>query len=183
MAKIYCVLRSTKALGSVLAVMAALLVVLLDSRPAHAVTLTVNSTADPDTGGCNSTQCTLRETISASNGLLTTDTIKFAMPDDPAVPGIEVKTISPNAALPTITDNVTIDGYTQAGALPNSATTNANSAVLKVEIRGSRAPQTADGLTVSGTGATNTTVEQPSQQDLHHPVLLQPTAGRPERLP
>jgi CSLREA domain-containing protein len=159
MAKIYGVLRSTKALWSVLAVVAALLVVFLDSRPAHAVTLTVNSRVDPGTGGCNSTQCTLREAINTSNGLPTTDTIEFAIPDDTAVPGIEVKTISPASQLPAITDNVTIDGYTQQGAVENSATTNANNAVLKVELSGANAPQAADGLTVSGAGATNTTIE------------------------
>jgi hypothetical protein len=38
--------------------------------------------------------------------------------------------------LPTITDNVTIDGYTQFGAEPNDATTNANSTVLKIELSG-----------------------------------------------
>ncbi len=159
MAKIYGVLRSTKALWSVLAVVAALLVVFLDSRPAHAVTLTVNSRVDPGTGGCNSTQCTLREAINTSNGLPTTDTIEFAIPDDTAVPGIEVKTISPASQLPAITDNVAIDGYTQQGAVENSATTNANNAVLKVELSGANAPQAADGLTVSGAGATNTTIE------------------------
>ncbi|HEX5847548.1 MAG TPA: hypothetical protein VFY59_00005, partial [Rubrobacter sp.] len=158
MAKIHGVLRSTKALGSVLAIVAALLVVFLDSRSAHAVTLTVNSRVDPGTGGCNSTQCTLREAINTSNGLPTTDTIEFAIPDDTAVPGIEVKTISPASQLPAITDNVTIDGYTQQGAVENSATTNANSAVLKVEIRGSSTPSAADGLVVSGTGAENTTI-------------------------
>jgi CSLREA domain-containing protein len=158
MARISHVLRSTKALGSVLAVIAALLVVLLDAHPAHAVTLTVNSRADPGTGGCNSTQCTLREAINTSNGLPTTETIEFAIPDNPTVPGIEVKTISPNSALPTITDNVTIDGYTQAGALPNSATTNANNAVLKVELSGANAPSAADGLVVSGAEAGNTTI-------------------------
>jgi CSLREA domain-containing protein len=149
---------SARVLGCFLAVMVALSVALLDSRPAHAITLTVNSRADPGTGGCNSTQCTLREAINPSNGLPTTDTIEFAIPDDPTVPGIEVKTISPTSQLPTITDNVTIDGYTQQGAVENSATTNANNAVLTVEIRGSSAPQTADGLVVSGAGAANTTI-------------------------
>jgi CSLREA domain-containing protein len=149
---------SARALGCFLAVMVALSVVLLDSRPAHAITLTVNSRADPGSGGCNSTECTLREAINTSNGLPTTETIEFAIPDDPTVPGIEVKTISPNPALPTITDNVTINGYTQAGALPNSATTNANNAVLKVQLSGANAPPTTDGLIVSGAGAGNTTI-------------------------
>jgi CSLREA domain-containing protein len=155
MAKTYGVPGSMKALGSVLAVMAALLVMLLDSRPAHAVTLTVNSRADPGTGGCNTTQCTLREAISTSNGLPTTDTIRFE------IQGTGVQTISPTSALPAITDNVTIDGYTQPGSKRNSVDTtiNANNAVLLVEIRGSSAPRAADGLTVSGAGAANTTID------------------------
>jgi CSLREA domain-containing protein len=155
MAKTYCVLRSMKALGPVLAVMAALLVMLLDSRPAHAVTLTVNSRADPGTGGCNTTQCTLREAISTSNGLPTTDTIRFE------IQGTGVQTISPTSPLPAITDNVTIDGYTQPGSKRNSVdtTNNANNAILLVEIRGSSAPRATDGLTVSGAGAANTTID------------------------
>jgi CSLREA domain-containing protein len=155
MAKTYCVLRSMKALGPVLAVMAALLVMLLDSRPAHAVTLTVNSRADPGTGGCNTTQCTLREAISTSNGLPTTDTIRFE------IQGTGVQTISPTSPLPAITDNATIDGYTQPGSKRNSVdtTNNANNAILLVEIRGSSAPRATDGLTVSGAGAANTTID------------------------
>ena len=44
--------------------------------------MTVNSTADP--GGCNSTEYTLRKAITTSNGLPTTDTINFNIPDGPA---------------------------------------------------------------------------------------------------
>jgi CSLREA domain-containing protein len=140
-----------RAFGFGLAVMVALCVVLLAPRPAHAVTFTVNSTADPGTGGCNSTECTLREAINVSNGLVTTDTIEFNIPDNPAIAGLEVKTISPASALPPITDNVTINGYTQAGAVVNTATTNANSAVLKIELSGRRpngSRLAASGLTI-----------------------------------
>jgi CSLREA domain-containing protein len=123
-----------RAFGFGLAVIVALLVVLLAPSPAHAITLTVNSTADPGTGGCNSTECTLREAINVSNGLPTTETIEF----DITAGTSTVKTISPSSQLPTITDNVTIDGYTQAGAVANTATTNANSAVLKIQLSGLR---------------------------------------------
>jgi CSLREA domain-containing protein len=99
--------------------------------------LTVNSTADPGTGGCNSTECTLREAINVSNGLPTTETINFNVPDGPA-PGLEVKTISPASVLPTTTGAVTINGYTQPGAEPNDVATNANNAVLKIELSGRR---------------------------------------------
>jgi CSLREA domain-containing protein len=127
-----------RASGFGLAVIVALLVVLLAPAPANAITLTVNSTADPGTGGCNSTECTLREAINVSNGLPTTDTISFDIPDNPAIAGPEVKTISPASQLPPITDNVTINGYTQAGAVANSATTNANNAVIKIQLSGLR---------------------------------------------
>ncbi len=66
------------ALGLLAAVL--LVLSLLAARPAHAITLTVNSTADPGTGGCNSTECTLREAINVSNGLPTTETIEFSIP-------------------------------------------------------------------------------------------------------
>jgi hypothetical protein len=49
-----------------------------------------------------------------------------------------VKTISPASQLPPVTDNVTINGYTQAGNLVNTAPTNANNAVLKIELSGRR---------------------------------------------
>lgn len=142
-----CCWTSRLALGAFLMVVA-VLVALLIPIPAHAIPLTVNSKADPGTGGCNNTECTLREAINASNGLPTTDTIKFAIPDDPTVPGVEVKTISPAAQLPEITDNVTIDGYTQAGAEANDATTNANNAVLKIELSGRR----PDGSRLAASG-------------------------------
>jgi hypothetical protein len=70
-----------------------------------------------------------------------------------------VKTISPTSLLPTITDTVSIDGYTQAGAEPNDAITNANSAVLKIQLSGTNAPSNAFGLAVSGSGAAGTTIK------------------------
>jgi hypothetical protein len=73
--------------------------------------------------------------------------------------GTGVKIISPTSPLPTITDTVTIDGYTLLGSRRNGSDTNSNNALLLVEIRGSSAPQTADGLVVSGAGAANTTIE------------------------
>ena len=128
-----------------------LLVPLGYARPAHAATLTVTNTADPGNGTCDAA-CTLREAINASNASSTIDdTINFAVPDNPAIAGPEVKTFSPNSQLPPITDNVTIDGYTQAGAVANTATTNANSAVLKIELSGRRpngSRLAASGLTI-----------------------------------
>jgi hypothetical protein len=138
--------------------LAASIGVLLEAKPAHARTFTVNSTVYPGTGGCTSTECTLREAINVSNGLSTTDTIKFNIPDGPD-PGLEVKTISPTSSLPLITDNVTIDGYTQPGAIVNTATTNANGAVLKIQLNGAGTDANTSGLVVTGEGAGGTKIK------------------------
>src|ERR687894_192355 len=111
---------------------------LLAARPAHAdTTFTVNSTGNtgdrnPE-GTCDSNStsivvCTLREDIQEANVVSGEDTINFNIPDNPNVPGLEVKTISPSSQLPGITGPVNINGYTQPGASVNSAITNANGA-------------------------------------------------------
>jgi CSLREA domain-containing protein len=146
------------AFGLLAAVTTLLVGLMLAPMPAHAITLTVNSTADPGTDGCNSTECTLREAINVSNGLSTTETINFNIPDGPA-PGLEVKTISPSSSLPLITENVTIDGYTQPGAVVNTATTNANSAVLKIELNGAGTDANTSGLVATGEDAGGTRIK------------------------
>ena len=85
-----------------------------DMVQAQAATFTVNSTADPGDGVCDASECTLREAISAANAGSGTDTIAFNIPGDGP------HTIRPTSALPTITDPVIIDGYTQPGASPNT---------------------------------------------------------------
>ncbi len=66
------------------------------------------------------------------------------------VAGSGVHTISPTSALPTITDPVTIDGYTQPGA---SANTNGpglgSNPVLLIELSGASAGAGANGLTIT----------------------------------
>jgi hypothetical protein len=58
------------------------------------------------------------------------------------IPGTEVKTISPVAALPDITDMVAIDGYTQPGTEKNTLAKGTN-AVLKIELNGENAGNAA----------------------------------------
>ncbi len=101
--------RRTGVLSFGIAAMVALLFGLLTTAgPAYAATtFTVNSTADPGTDGCDATECTLREAITAANANPGTDTIEFD------IPGNGPHTISPTSVLPTITEAVTIDGYTQ----------------------------------------------------------------------
>jgi len=102
---------------------------LMVTSPAYAATLTVNNTADPGDGDCNPNGgCTLREAINEANAT-TADTIRFD------ISGSGIKTITPTSRLPIISERLTIDGYSQPGAEPNSLTTGTN-AVLKIELNG-----------------------------------------------
>ena len=53
-------------------------------------------------------------------------------------------------ALPAITEPVTVDGYTQPGAKPNTKAVG-NDAVLKIELNGAGAGAGAEGLEITGT--------------------------------
>jgi CSLREA domain-containing protein len=96
--------------------------------------IAVDSAGDSTTlnGGCDATgdgnTCTLREAITLANTQAGNDAIRFAIPGD----GPHV--ISLVASLPQITQGLSIDGYTQAGALPN-ADSERSDAVIKIEIR------------------------------------------------
>ncbi|MGI9604578.1 MAG: right-handed parallel beta-helix repeat-containing protein, partial [Acidimicrobiales bacterium] len=92
------------------------------------VTLLVNSTGDAsdaapgngscDTGGTNSqaaTECTLRAAIEEANAIAGADTVMFSMPVTEPGHAAGVWTIAPGGALPTIDEQVTIDGSTQTG--------------------------------------------------------------------
>ncbi len=115
----------------------------LAASSAAAVTITVNSTGD---AALDDGTCTLREAIAsastnlasgASSGeclagdpLPTVDTIAFA------IAGGGVHTIQPATVLPDIAEALTIDGYTQPGATPNTLAVGDN-AVIEIEIDGS----------------------------------------------
>ena len=98
---------------------------------AFAATFVVDSTGDGgdsnagngtcDDGGGN---CTLRAAIEEANAWAGADVINFT------VAGGGPHTIAPGSALPTITDQVTIDGYTQTGASANTQAVGSD-AVLK----------------------------------------------------
>src|SRR5262249_20294990 len=64
------------------------------------------------------------------------------------IPGTGVQTVAPLTALPAITRPVTIDGYTQPGASPNTLA-NADNAVLLIELRSGLFIQ-ANACTVRG---------------------------------
>ncbi len=120
-------------------------------------TITVNSTAD---AAANDGQCTLREAITAANS----NTVSGALPGECgagaagldtivfSIAGGGVKTITPASLLPTITEAVTIDGYTQPGTSQNTNPLNAGiNAVLLIEINGSLG---GSQLSINGNGTT-----------------------------
>ena len=114
-----------------------------------AATFTVTNTGDSGAGS-------LRQAILDANGTAGADTIEFN------IPGAGVHTIVPASALPAITEAVTIDGYTQSGALANSNGPElGTNAQLMIEIDGTNTGEdttdaillltaTADGSTIRG---------------------------------
>ena len=113
---------------------------------AAAMTFTVVNTNDAGAGS-------LRQAILDANGNPGADTIAFN------ITGSGVHTIAPASALPTITDAVTIDGYTQPGS---SANTNppdqATNAVLRVELDGSNTGGSFSNAALITQGASNSNV-------------------------
>jgi hypothetical protein len=105
-----------------------------------ATTFTVTETGDDedvnlsndrcDASASAGDQCTLRAAIEEANDTAGADTIVFDIGGTASV-----KTISPLDALPPITDTVTIDGYTQPGADPNTLDQGSD-AVLNVQLDG-----------------------------------------------
>ncbi len=118
---------------------------MLAAGSAHAqTTFTVTTTSDSGAGS-------LRQSILDANATPGADTIEFDIPSS------GVRTIFPRSPLPQITETVTIDGYTQPGALTNTLATGTN-AVLKIQLDGSSAGAFADGLSF-GSGASNSVVK------------------------
>jgi CSLREA domain-containing protein len=130
---------------------------MLDAKPALAdATFTVTRTddskdPDPSDGECGvfsargGRACSLRAAIEQANATPGADTIKFNIPGNAG----GVRTISPASALPSITDPLTIDGYTQPGSEKNTQQTGATNAVILVELNGSAAGLGSDGLAIA----------------------------------
>jgi len=108
------------------------------AAPVAAVTFTVINTADSGAGS-------LRQAILDANTLPGADRIEFA------IAGAGVQTITPATALPTITDAVVVDGYTQPGSSPNTLATGSD-AVLLIELNGNGGGFT--GLNVTANAST-----------------------------
>jgi hypothetical protein len=140
---------------AVLAMMASLLAVLAVKPADAATTFTVNFTGDFEDinvgdGICDAFSvgeaCTLRAAIQEANATREADTINFNIPAAFRDPNTGVATISPNSALPPITEQVTIDGYTQPGSSPNTLAVGDNT-VLKIELNGGGGDR--DGLEIT----------------------------------
>jgi CSLREA domain-containing protein len=152
------------ALGALLAALVAIM--MLAAKPAHAsTTFTVNSTEDnsdalltggvcdtgykvPGPGGAMVAECTLRAAIQQANFTTGADTIEFD------IPTTGVATIAPASGLPKITGPVSINGYSQPGASPNTKAVGSD-AVLKIHLSGGKTSGT-DALVI---GASNSTVK------------------------
>jgi hypothetical protein len=122
-----------RVLGSLVALLVAVGLLFM-AKPAHADTFTVTNTNDDGSGS-------LRQTIEVANAAAGADTIKFN------IPGSGVKTIAPTSELPEVTGPVTIDGYSQPGASPNTRATGALDPSILVELSGVNAGD-ADGLQI-----------------------------------
>jgi hypothetical protein len=97
---------------------------------AGAATFTVTTTNDTGPGS-------LREAINDANDNPGADTIAFAIPGaDPGCDASGVCTITPVLPFAGLGDPVTIDGFTQTGAAPNTSAEGAINAVLKIVISG-----------------------------------------------
>jgi hypothetical protein len=117
---------------------------LLAASLLSANTYTVTSTADTGAG-------TLRQAITDANGHAGADTVAFN------IGGSGVHTIAPASALPTITEAITIDGYTQLGSSANTNPTGQGlNTALRIEIDGTSAGSSAclsvqaDDVTIKG---------------------------------
>jgi CSLREA domain-containing protein len=146
-----------------MAALLAVVIAVLSLAPAHSAraaipadTFTVTektdaSDLDPGDGDCDVSSvsvgfdCSLRAAIQEANATPEPDLIRFSIIDASGV-----KTIQPTSPLPAITAPVTIDGYTQTGASPNTKDVG-NDAVLKIALDGANAGADARGLEVTST--------------------------------
>lgn len=88
---------------------------------------------------------TFRQSLLDANAAAGLDSIHFAIPGDGP------HTIQPLSALPTLSDAVMIDGYTEPGAIEASGITPAT---LIIELDGSQAGGSTNGLAISAGGCT-----------------------------
>ena len=115
------------------AIVVVLLAVTASTRASSTATYTVTTTANSGAGS-------LRQAILDANANPGADTITFAIGSIGSQ-----QTISPTAALPTITDPIVIDGWSQGGA--------GYSGPPLIELNGALAGNHISGLTITGGGS------------------------------
>ncbi|MBK8286800.1 MAG: CSLREA domain-containing protein [Ahniella sp.] len=98
----------------------------------------VNNTNDANDGVCNGAHCSLREAMIAANANADATRIRFSITG--AGPTFA---ITPQSALPVVTQPMILDGYSQTGAVPNSNVAPPNNAVIKIVL---------DGTAIAGLG-------------------------------
>lgn len=149
------------------AALAAAAVVLTPMMSAHADTVfIVNSIGDGP--GCTLNSCTLRGAITAADNVTGPATINFA------ISGAGPFTISPGSMLPMLTNpaGITIDGYSQPGASPNTADAASN-AVIRINIMGPGTNQTTiEGIRI---GSSGNTIRGLAMYNWRHALLLNGT--------
>ena len=120
---------------------------------AAAANFTVNKVGDAadlapgdakcDSAAASGSQCTLRAAIQEANAHAGADTIKFNISGS--------KVIKPATPLPPITDQLTINGYSQSGSSANTLSVGDN-AVLKIVLDGTNAGGSQPALVVQASG-------------------------------
>jgi hypothetical protein len=126
---------------------------LVAASAASAATFTVTNTDDSGAGS-------LRQALLDANANPGADTIAFNV-SGTGCDGAGVCTIAPLLPLPEVTDPAIIDGFTQAGATPNTSSEGSIDAILKIVLSGANTPDsnglfitsgdvTVQGLVVNG---------------------------------
>jgi hypothetical protein len=118
---------------------------------AAGLTFTVVTTSDVDSNCLFAplVECTLRGAINTANSVPGPDTIAFAIPGDGP------HTITPATPLPTLTDPIDINGYSQPGASENTLPVG-NNAVLEITIDGVNAGASTDGIVLTSAAGGST---------------------------
>jgi trimeric autotransporter adhesin len=121
---------------------------LLCGASSFAATFVVTSAADTAGSTCGSS-CTLRQAITAANATTAADTINFGFTS----PVRGEILISPASALPTITQPLTINGYSQSLTRVNDDLELTN-AQLRIRLDGPNAGSTSSGLDICSNSVT-----------------------------
>jgi hypothetical protein len=133
-----------------------LLASLAPSMPATAATLVVDTSSDASLSACTPApaDCSLRGAITTANGSPDADVITFDLPEsDPGfVPASAHWRIAPATALPALSGQLTIDGFSQPGAAPGTLAAHEGGidALLRIEL-GGPALQGVNGLEAGAT--------------------------------